>query len=93
MNRAASPRRPPRFCSAYITCASVSLRDVLPQDFDSYSPEVQKLICTADHLGTLMQYNTSGFLSNQRIHRGQTGNLESWENFVSICLEAQLFFV
>lgn len=47
------------------------LRDVLPQDFDSYSPEVQKLICTADHLGTLMQYNTSGFLSNQRVHRGQ----------------------
>ncbi|XP_017305495.1 tetratricopeptide repeat protein 13 isoform X2 [Ictalurus punctatus] len=45
------------------------IKDVLPQDFDSYSPEVQKLICTADHLGTLMQYNTSGFLSNQRIHR------------------------
>ncbi|XP_046729595.1 tetratricopeptide repeat protein 13 isoform X2 [Silurus meridionalis] len=45
------------------------IKDVLPQDFDSYSAEVQKLICTADHLGTLMQYNTSGFLSNQRIHR------------------------
>ncbi|KAK3506841.1 hypothetical protein QTP70_029246 [Hemibagrus guttatus] len=45
------------------------IKDVLPQDFDSYSPEVQKLICTADHLGSLMQYNTSGFLSNQRIHR------------------------
>ncbi|MCJ8749937.1 hypothetical protein PDJAM_G00193310 [Pangasius djambal] len=45
------------------------IKDVLPQDFDSYSPEVQKLICTADHLGTLMQYNTSGFLSNQRIQR------------------------
>ncbi|XP_060769906.1 tetratricopeptide repeat protein 13 isoform X2 [Neoarius graeffei] len=45
------------------------IKDVLPQDFDSYSPEVQKLICTADHLGMLMQYNTSGFLSNQRVHR------------------------
>ncbi|GAA6086498.1 tetratricopeptide repeat protein 13, partial [Tachysurus ichikawai] len=45
------------------------IKDVLPQDFDSYSPEVQRLICTADHLGSLMQYNTSGFLSNQRIHR------------------------
>ncbi|XP_058248004.1 tetratricopeptide repeat protein 13 isoform X1 [Hemibagrus wyckioides] len=45
------------------------IKDVLPQDFDSYSPEVQKLICTADHLGSLMQYNTSGFLSNQRVHR------------------------
>ncbi|KAM9495795.1 tetratricopeptide repeat protein 13 isoform 2-T2 [Clarias gariepinus] len=45
------------------------IKDVLPQDFESYSEEVQKLICTADHLGTLMQYNTSGFLSNQRIHR------------------------
>ncbi|XP_062857899.1 tetratricopeptide repeat protein 13 isoform X2 [Trichomycterus rosablanca] len=45
------------------------IKDVLPQDFDSYSPEVQKLICTADHLGTLMQYNTSGFLPNLRIHR------------------------
>ncbi|XP_060738902.1 tetratricopeptide repeat protein 13 isoform X2 [Tachysurus vachellii] len=45
------------------------IKDVLPQDFDSYSPEVQRLICTADHLGSLMQYNTSGFLSNQRVHR------------------------
>lgn len=45
------------------------IKDVLPQDFDSYTPEVQKLICTADSLGTLMQYNTSGFLPNQRIHR------------------------
>ncbi|XP_076872583.1 tetratricopeptide repeat protein 13 isoform X2 [Brachyhypopomus gauderio] len=45
------------------------IKDVLPQDFESYSPEVQKLICAADHLGTLMQYNTSGFLSNLRVHR------------------------
>lgn len=46
------------------------LRDVLPQNFDSYSTEVQKLICTADHLGSLMQYDTPGFLPNKRIHRG-----------------------
>uniref|UniRef100_A0A8B9HTY7 Tetratricopeptide repeat domain 13 n=1 Tax=Astyanax mexicanus TaxID=7994 RepID=A0A8B9HTY7_ASTMX len=45
------------------------IKDVLPQDFESYSPEVQKLICTADHLGSLMQYNTSGFLPNLRIQR------------------------
>uniref|UniRef100_A0AAV2KDY1 Uncharacterized protein n=1 Tax=Knipowitschia caucasica TaxID=637954 RepID=A0AAV2KDY1_KNICA len=43
--------------------------DVLPQNFDSYSSEVQKLICTADHLGALMQYDTPGFLPNKRIHR------------------------
>uniref|UniRef100_A0A668AAF4 Tetratricopeptide repeat domain 13 n=1 Tax=Myripristis murdjan TaxID=586833 RepID=A0A668AAF4_9TELE len=45
------------------------IKDVLPQNFDSYSSEVQKLICTADHLGALMQYNTPGFLPNKRIHR------------------------
>uniref|UniRef100_A0A4W5N6Z3 Tetratricopeptide repeat domain 13 n=1 Tax=Hucho hucho TaxID=62062 RepID=A0A4W5N6Z3_9TELE len=32
-------------------------------------PIFQKLICTADHLGALMQYNTPGFLPNRRIHR------------------------
>uniref|UniRef100_A0A8C5AI80 Tetratricopeptide repeat domain 13 n=1 Tax=Gadus morhua TaxID=8049 RepID=A0A8C5AI80_GADMO len=45
------------------------IKDVLPQHFESYSNEVQKLICTADHLGALMQYNTPGFLPNRRIHR------------------------
>lgn len=45
-------------------------RDVLPQNFDSYNNDVQKLICTADHLGALMQYDTAGFLPNRRIHRG-----------------------
>ncbi|XP_015227211.1 PREDICTED: tetratricopeptide repeat protein 13 [Cyprinodon variegatus] len=45
------------------------IKDVLPQNFDSYSSEVQKLICTADHLGLLMQYDTPGFLPNKRIHR------------------------
>uniref|UniRef100_A0A7N6FLM9 Tetratricopeptide repeat domain 13 n=1 Tax=Anabas testudineus TaxID=64144 RepID=A0A7N6FLM9_ANATE len=45
------------------------IKDVLPQNFDSYSSEVQKLICTADHLGSLMQYDTPGFLPNRRIHR------------------------
>uniref|UniRef100_A0A8C2I786 Tetratricopeptide repeat domain 13 n=1 Tax=Cyprinus carpio TaxID=7962 RepID=A0A8C2I786_CYPCA len=47
------------------------IKDVLPQNFDSYSAEVQKLICTADRLGALMQYDTLGFLPNLRIHRGQ----------------------
>ncbi|XP_051510699.1 tetratricopeptide repeat protein 13 isoform X4 [Myxocyprinus asiaticus] len=45
------------------------IKDVLPQNFESYSADVQKLICTADHLGTLMQYDTLGFLPNLRIHR------------------------
>ncbi|TRY81312.1 hypothetical protein DNTS_005240 [Danionella cerebrum] len=46
------------------------IKDVLPQNFESYSSKVQKLICTADHLGALMQYETLGFLPNLRIHRG-----------------------
>lgn len=50
----------------------VMFRDVLPQIFESYSADVQKLICTADHLGALMQYDTLGFLPNLRIHRGQS---------------------
>ncbi|XP_015803062.1 tetratricopeptide repeat protein 13 isoform X3 [Nothobranchius furzeri] len=45
------------------------IKDVLPQNFDSYSTDVQMLICTADHLGSLMQYDTPGFLPNKRIHR------------------------
>ncbi|KAL4649147.1 tetratricopeptide repeat protein 13 isoform X1 [Arapaima gigas] len=45
------------------------IKDVLPQNFESYNTEVQKLICTADHLGALMQYSTPGFLPNCRIHR------------------------
>uniref|UniRef100_A0A671PYI4 Uncharacterized protein n=1 Tax=Sinocyclocheilus anshuiensis TaxID=1608454 RepID=A0A671PYI4_9TELE len=45
------------------------IKDVLPQNFDSYSAEVQKLICTADRLGALMQYDTLGFLPNLRVHR------------------------
>uniref|UniRef100_A0A8C1Q2F2 Tetratricopeptide repeat domain 13 n=1 Tax=Cyprinus carpio TaxID=7962 RepID=A0A8C1Q2F2_CYPCA len=45
------------------------IKDVLPQNFASYSAEVEKLICTADHLGALMQYDTLGFLPNLRIHR------------------------
>uniref|UniRef100_A0A8C8DY83 Tetratricopeptide repeat domain 13 n=1 Tax=Oryzias sinensis TaxID=183150 RepID=A0A8C8DY83_9TELE len=45
------------------------IKDVLPQNFESYSIEVQKVICSADHLGALMQYDTPGFLPNKRIHR------------------------
>ncbi|XP_019721099.1 tetratricopeptide repeat protein 13 isoform X2 [Hippocampus comes] len=45
------------------------IKDVLPQNFESYSSDVQKLICTADHLGAMMQYDTPGFLPNKRIHR------------------------
>ncbi|XP_078413535.1 tetratricopeptide repeat protein 13 isoform X2 [Cetorhinus maximus] len=45
------------------------IKDVLPQNFESYGVEVQELICTADRLGSLMQYDTPGFLPNKRIHR------------------------
>ncbi|XP_048223381.1 tetratricopeptide repeat protein 13 isoform X2 [Perognathus longimembris pacificus] len=45
------------------------IKDVLHQNFDSYKPEVQELICAADRLGSLMQYETPGFLPNKRIHR------------------------
>ncbi|XP_039770733.1 tetratricopeptide repeat protein 13 isoform X2 [Ornithorhynchus anatinus] len=45
------------------------IKDVLPQNFDSYKLEVQELICAADRLGSLMQYETPGFLPNRRIHR------------------------
>ncbi|XP_052022203.1 tetratricopeptide repeat protein 13 isoform X4 [Apodemus sylvaticus] len=45
------------------------IRDVLHQNFEGYKPEVQELICVADRLGSLMQYETPGFLPNKRIHR------------------------
>ncbi|XP_061667741.1 tetratricopeptide repeat protein 13 isoform X2 [Syngnathoides biaculeatus] len=45
------------------------IKDVLSQNFESYDSDVQKLICTADQLGALMQYDTPGFLPNMRIHR------------------------
>ncbi|XP_036292231.1 tetratricopeptide repeat protein 13 isoform X2 [Pipistrellus kuhlii] len=45
------------------------IKDVLHQNFQSYKPEVQDLICVADRLGSLMQYETPGFLPNRRIHR------------------------
>ncbi|KAM6218332.1 tetratricopeptide repeat protein 13 isoform 8-T8 [Rhynchocyon petersi] len=45
------------------------IKDVLHQNLEGYKPEVQELICTADRLGSLMQYETPGFLPNTRIHR------------------------
>ncbi|XP_044532071.1 tetratricopeptide repeat protein 13 isoform X8 [Gracilinanus agilis] len=45
------------------------IKDVLLQNFESYKPDVQELICVADRLGSLMQYETPGFLPNKRIHR------------------------
>ncbi|OCT77871.1 tetratricopeptide repeat protein 13 [Xenopus laevis] len=45
------------------------IKDVLPQNFESYKPEIQELVCVADSLGSLMQYETYGFLPNRRIHR------------------------
>ncbi|XP_025946481.1 tetratricopeptide repeat protein 13 isoform X7 [Apteryx rowi] len=45
------------------------IKDVLFQNFESYKPDVQELICVADHLGSMMQYETPGFLPNKRIYR------------------------
>ncbi|XP_036731613.2 tetratricopeptide repeat protein 13 isoform X2 [Manis pentadactyla] len=45
------------------------IKDVLHQNFENYKPEVQELICVADRMGSLMQYETPGFLPNKRIHR------------------------
>ncbi|XP_048342436.1 tetratricopeptide repeat protein 13 isoform X2 [Sphaerodactylus townsendi] len=45
------------------------IKDVLHQKFENYKPEIQEMICVADHLGSLMQYETVGFLPNKRIHR------------------------
>ncbi len=72
----------------------VVCRDVLPQNFDSYSSEVQKLICTADHLGALMQYDTPGFLPNRRIHRGTTDECcSSYGQFKILIIAAQIHVV
>ncbi|XP_064450709.1 tetratricopeptide repeat protein 13 isoform X6 [Mirounga angustirostris] len=56
------------FIDAYKSLGQ-AYRDVLHQNFESYKPEVQELICVADRLGSLMQYETPGFLPNKRIHR------------------------
>lgn len=57
-------------CKTLYRVHNISSRDVLHQNFESYKPEVQELICVADRLGSLMQYETPGFLPNKRIHRG-----------------------
>nr|XP_033791562.1 tetratricopeptide repeat protein 13 isoform X2 [Geotrypetes seraphini] len=45
------------------------IKDILRQNFESYKPEIQELVCVADRLGSLMQYEAPGFLPNKRIHR------------------------
>ncbi|XP_066467504.1 tetratricopeptide repeat protein 13 isoform X2 [Tiliqua scincoides] len=45
------------------------IKDVLLPKFENYKPEMQEMICIADHLGSLMQYETPGFLPNKRLHR------------------------
>ncbi|XP_069462994.1 tetratricopeptide repeat protein 13 isoform X3 [Ambystoma mexicanum] len=45
------------------------IKDVLHQNFESYKPEVQELVCVADRQGALMEYETPGFLPNRRIQR------------------------
>ncbi|XP_040206772.1 tetratricopeptide repeat protein 13 isoform X1 [Rana temporaria] len=64
------------------------IKDVLPHNFESYKPEIQELVCVADRLGALMQYETLGFLPNRRIHRAMglaalevmQAVLRSWTN-------------
>lgn len=60
-------------------CFFSSVRDVLFQNFESYKPDVQELVCVADHLGSMMQYETPGFLPNKRIHRGILKDLGKFE--------------
>ncbi|XP_062831839.1 tetratricopeptide repeat protein 13 isoform X2 [Anolis carolinensis] len=45
------------------------IKDVVLQKFENYKPEMQEMICIADHLGSLTQYEMPGFLPNKRIHR------------------------
>ena len=58
---------------------------MLHQNFESYKPEVQELICVADRLGSLMQYETPGFLPNKRIHRGILKRSENGARIVKLC--------
>lgn len=65
-----------------------SVRDVLFQNFETYKPDVQELICVADHLGSMMQYETPGFLPNKRIHRGIVKMLckVEWEKKIKVVI-------
>lgn len=55
---------------SYVWFFFSSVRDVIFQNFENYKPDVRELVCVADHLGSMMQYETPGFLPNKRIHRG-----------------------
>ncbi|XP_063163220.1 tetratricopeptide repeat protein 13 isoform X3 [Candoia aspera] len=46
-----------------------NIKDVQLQKFENYKSSVQDMICVANHLGSLMQYETVGFLPNKRMHR------------------------
>lgn len=73
-----------------------SVRDVLFQNFESYKPDVQELICVADHLGSMMQYETPGFLPNKRIHRGILKRLSKFQwggEVIVVIIECCIFAV
>lgn len=57
-------------CCVWCVVFFSSVRDVIFQNFENYKPDVRELVCVADHLGSMMQYETPGFLPNKRIHRG-----------------------
>uniref|UniRef100_A0A670Z852 Tetratricopeptide repeat domain 13 n=1 Tax=Pseudonaja textilis TaxID=8673 RepID=A0A670Z852_PSETE len=46
-----------------------NIKDVQRHKFENYKSSVQEMICVANHLGSLMQYETVGFLPNKRMHR------------------------
>ncbi|XP_015680390.1 tetratricopeptide repeat protein 13, partial [Protobothrops mucrosquamatus] len=46
-----------------------NIKDVQLHKFENYKSSVQEMICVANHLGSLMQYETVGFLPNKRMHR------------------------
>lgn len=58
--------------------------------FENYKSSVQEMICVANHLGSLMQYETVGFLPNKRMHRGKLGKYNL--NIISLAMITVVYF-
>ncbi|XP_026560952.1 tetratricopeptide repeat protein 13 isoform X3 [Pseudonaja textilis] len=55
-----------------------NIKDVQRHKFENYKSSVQEMICVANHLGSLMQYETVGFLPNKRMHRADPDQPVLW---------------
>ncbi|XP_026525261.1 tetratricopeptide repeat protein 13 isoform X3 [Notechis scutatus] len=55
-----------------------NIKDVQLHKFENYKSSVQEMICVANHLGSLMQYETVGFLPNKRMHRADPDQPVLW---------------